>query len=768
MVNFLSIAFLSALPLVAAPILLHLFDRRRSVVVEWGAMQFLMEAATHKTRARRVQHWLLLLLRMAAIAALVLALARPLLPTGWLGAEGRRETIIVLDNSLSTLRKIDGQAAFARLVARADETLADLSPGDSVRILTTAPYPAWATPARVKINDVSRSALQERLAAMRPTQAGGDVMASLLKSVQSDFDDRTLGERRIVLLTDGQRADWRTDDASGWSRFRELLAKSPVPIHLDVVETDAAVGQHDNIAVTRVRANRAVIGVHQSFSVTAEIQNYAAAPSAACPVVWSIDDEAQHQSQAPRLEPGETRDLVWKHAFERVGVYTLTCRIDADDDLPADNTASYVLEVVERVPVLLVEGAEGFGETQQDTYLLRAALGRVEGDAAPEWRAVFEPRLVSPQQLETIDLAPFRAVVVPNLTVLSREAVGRLRQFVTAGGGLWLALGPRTEIPDFNRLLFNEGDGLSPVALDEAVDEAVDEPHDESRNTTINPFQKRHPATLELADNQRLDTGNVRVTRHYRFRKPAYARHVAVLLDLTNGDPLVVENRVGRGRVIVQGIPLRFQWSDLATSQAFVVMASAWLSYLSEPKATRHNLLPGEPISLQVAADAGTEATLTLPTGDDVAVSGEPVADGVMFRTSHTMTPGAYSLEYALSGDGVPFHVARQGAESNLAGLTDADREFLRNTAGLGQEGRAAPVAAAGRAAPMWPALLVLLIAVMAGELVLSGTIARKRFRAAPIPQTAEHSAGELDSPLTVEADRKEDAHDHQLRRATA
>ena len=29
-------AFLAALPLATAPILLHLFDRRRNVVIEWG------------------------------------------------------------------------------------------------------------------------------------------------------------------------------------------------------------------------------------------------------------------------------------------------------------------------------------------------------------------------------------------------------------------------------------------------------------------------------------------------------------------------------------------------------------------------------------------------------------------------------------------------------------------------------------------------------------------------------------------------------------
>ena len=102
--SFLSTAFLFALPLVAAPFLLHLFDRRRKEVIEWGAMQFLREATAKKSSARRLKQWLLLLLRGLALAALILSLARPMLPSGYLGGDQRSETILVIDNSMSMSR----------------------------------------------------------------------------------------------------------------------------------------------------------------------------------------------------------------------------------------------------------------------------------------------------------------------------------------------------------------------------------------------------------------------------------------------------------------------------------------------------------------------------------------------------------------------------------------------------------------------------------------------------------------------------------------
>jgi hypothetical protein len=733
-VSFLSIAFLIALPLAAAPIVLHLFDRRRSVVIEWGAMQFLAEAATRRTSARTFQHWLLLLLRVLSVAALVLALARPLVPGSWFGMSDRRETILVVDNSMSVSQRGDEGAAFDALLARAEETIAGLDPGGTVRILATSPYPAWVTPAGMRADVGTRPQLIGLLHELHPTGGTSDLPAALLKSVQAEVEDERITGRRVILLTDGQRKDWRTDDTAGWLRFKTAFDGARVPTTLEVIEARNRHRETANLAVAGLRSNHTVVGVNRPVSVTGKVHNHSPRQSAGCPVTWFVDDVKQAENVVPALQPGETHDVVWQHSFAKPGAYLLSCRIDSHDDLEADDRESIVIEVVERVPVLLVEGSDGLAEMQQDTWLVRAALGHVEEDESENWQAVFEPRTVSPQQLDSIDLGEFDVVVIPNVAELSRTAAGRLNQFVSAGGGLWLALGPRADIDGFNNLLFRDGDGLSPVAVSRIVDES----DDELQKPTINPFLKSHPATADLADNERLDTGDVKVSRRFRFQMPEEAGDVTVLLDLSNGEPLAVENRIGRGRVIVQAIPLRFQWSGLALSQAFVVMVHDWLAYLAEPRATRHNLLPGDPISLYVAGRADAHATLIAPGGADVDLTGEPADEGVVFRTSRTSSPGDYFLETGLAGSRIPFHVARDAAESDLTPLTADDRIFLSETVGLSGGRMAARLSDTTASAPIAAALLLLLAALMAGELVLSGAVARRRFGADPISETAE------------------------------
>jgi hypothetical protein len=140
-VNFLSPAFLIGLPLIAVPVVIHLLSRRQQKKISWGAMRFLMQAATRKRRLFRLTDLLLLLLRTAAFAFFIFALARPLLPATWLGGSVPREVILVLDQSMSMSRRIGSESLFELQLQKANSLLDDLKPTDSVRVLLAGESP---------------------------------------------------------------------------------------------------------------------------------------------------------------------------------------------------------------------------------------------------------------------------------------------------------------------------------------------------------------------------------------------------------------------------------------------------------------------------------------------------------------------------------------------------------------------------------------------------------------------------------------------------
>ena len=76
------------MPLVALPIIIHLINQRRYQTVRWAAMMFLLAANRMSRGYARLRQWLIMALRMAAIAGLVFAVSRPL--AGRLAGAGRR------------------------------------------------------------------------------------------------------------------------------------------------------------------------------------------------------------------------------------------------------------------------------------------------------------------------------------------------------------------------------------------------------------------------------------------------------------------------------------------------------------------------------------------------------------------------------------------------------------------------------------------------------------------------------------------------------
>ena len=731
--SFLSFAFLFALPLASAPILLHLFDRQRNVVIEWGAMQFLVEAARRRQNARRLQQWLLLLLRTLAIFCLVMALARPLVNSNWLGVVDRSDTILVIDNSLSMMRTGDGSSLFQTAIRTAGEQLDRIPPGDTVRILMTSPYPIWMTPASVRISGDTRSTIREQLARQQTTQGRSDLLSGMFTAVQAELIPGTK-HRHLVVLTDGQATDWSTGDEQVWRRLHEVFKKPVVSTDLTVITLGPKQADAANLAVNQIQCSRTQVGQQQPVSLAAQIQNHGSTPSTPSSVRWLIAGEEQSRSEIPALMPGAMHEVLWKHSFSTLGVFSITAEVTGDDVLVPDNHETLIVEVVDRIPVLVVESSPSAAEVLQDAFFVQAALGWVDGEPLPT-QGVYVPSLVTPEQLERTELNEYRAIVIPNLSELSEGVLRNLHRFVSDGGGLWLALGPRTDVERFNQFFFADSDGLVPLPIDRAVDEL----DSQQQKTTIDPFVSIHPATASLADSARLDIGTIAVSRRYRFAAPPSGENPSALLSLTNGEPLAVEKLVGRGRVIVQAVPLRLQWSDLARSQAFVVIVQDWLNYLTQPRATRHNLAPGDPISLHLPGSDVLEATLRTPQNDDIELTAEATNTGVAFRTSRTIQPGDYSLEVGLTGDKIPFHVHRDPRESNLTALTETESQLITEISGLNRITANSGSHGSTPSDPVWPLLLMLLIGLILAELLLAGSMSRSRFGADPITETSEH-----------------------------
>ena len=101
---FLAPLFLLGLGFLIWPVLVHLVQKDRREVVEFPSLMFLERVPYKSTRRQKIRHWLLLLMRLAALAALIAAFARPFFDRDDIAlAAGpvAGEVVILLDRSYS-------------------------------------------------------------------------------------------------------------------------------------------------------------------------------------------------------------------------------------------------------------------------------------------------------------------------------------------------------------------------------------------------------------------------------------------------------------------------------------------------------------------------------------------------------------------------------------------------------------------------------------------------------------------------------------------
>jgi hypothetical protein len=242
--TFLQPWLLLTLPLIALPVIIHLINQQRFQSVEWAAMMFLLSAKALSRGYSRLRQWLIMLLRMLAVAAAILAISRPL-SQGWLavvGGDRASAAIVLLDRSpsMSQASTVGGESKLTtarRQVAAALETL-----GTSRVVLIDS---VSCTPHELSS---PRGILQVPEA--EPSAAAAD-LPLLLQAACDQIGASKSAASTIWICSDQRANDWKVSDGA-WSAIREAVAKVPQSVRLTLLGyTEPAA---DNLAVRVTRA----------------------------------------------------------------------------------------------------------------------------------------------------------------------------------------------------------------------------------------------------------------------------------------------------------------------------------------------------------------------------------------------------------------------------------------------------------------------------------------------------------------------------------
>jgi aerotolerance regulator-like protein/VWA domain-containing protein/CARDB protein len=733
-VSFLSSLFLWALPLAAVPIVIHLLHRRRRQVIRWGAMQLLLEAAPTKRRVWQINDLLLMLLRTLAVAAVILAFSLPQVRSGLLGGKTPgRDTIFIVDSSLSTGRLVNGAPVFDAIRNKTHELLAGLDDSDQVRLILAANRPEWLV-RNLTAAPSSRQEIFERISSLKSTLSTADMPACLQAALGSELPAGATS-RLIVVITDGVEHGWSADSRSFWQGIREAASRSAVPTTVNVVIAGSSKSPFANLSVDKLGMTRSHLGAGELFSVTARIRNTGDVPRDATVLKWDLDGRPCGESQVSALSPGESHDVVFETSCDQPGVFLLSGRLGTTDDLSGDNSASIAVDALDRLPILVCRSEADLERPASQPDFLKAALGRgPEASHDAGQASVFDPTLIGIDALGATDLARYRCVVLDDVLPPSAEVADRLSDFAAKGGGVWLMLGANITADQFNSILFRDGFGFVPLKLGLRLAAA----NDRDKFFTIHAPEGTNLATVLLGDTERLDIDDVRISQRWQLLVPEAADDLSVLLETGDGAPLAVEHFTGKGRIIVQGVPNVTSWSNLPLCQAYVPLVQEWIWYLTDPTATKYNLRPGQPIVpswpeggdvKQVQVRTPLEAETTVP---NTTVQIEKSQTSTDFR--ETAFPGNYVVRTVLADARtreIPFTVERDPDESRLVPLSKEQIGAISEQGGLRfvADGLAVPEGAAKPVVyrPLSNYFVILLAGLFLAELIGMHVLTRRR-----------------------------------------
>lgn len=241
MIGFLQPFALLGLAAVAMPPLLHLIGRRTPPTVVFPAVQYLTATEREHSRRLKLRNLVLLLVRMALIAFLVLAAARPVATVGVGRAHAPTAMVLILDNSPSSGAVSEGRTVLTELARRAHRIAVQARADDRVWLLLADGVP----------RPLARSALVEAIDGVRPSLERLDLRAAVVVAAQVlRADERE--QKEIVVVSDLQESALPSGPPVG----TRVLVSDPPPLppnrSLDTAYAEPAVWSPNGSVVAGV------------------------------------------------------------------------------------------------------------------------------------------------------------------------------------------------------------------------------------------------------------------------------------------------------------------------------------------------------------------------------------------------------------------------------------------------------------------------------------------------------------------------------------
>ena len=492
--------FLYGLFALLIPVIIHLFNFRRYKTVYFSNVKMLQEIMQKTRRESQIQHLIVLLLRMVAIAAIVLAFAQPY-KTGNATTDGEGSLVtIFVDNSFSMNANSEDGPLLQSAVNHAKEIVNSYGFGDEF-ILITQDFSSKHSHIMNKdeilgiLDDIEISPNHKSIS---------DVMAKKDHIAQ---DARCQNEVNYI-LSDFQKSGFNAQE------LKDTAKTYLIPL------TAAEV---NNVAIDSVWFSAPVFKKGQEINLCVRVQNYGEADVIKLPLKLYINN-TQQALAAVDIKANSFSDCQLRYTIHDEGIQCGQVEI-SDSPIIFDDKFYFVYNVSSATHIIAIS------ENKPNRYL-KAMFG---------YDSLFVYSEMTKSKINYSLFKESRLIILDQLTDISTGLQDELSKFVANGGDLLIF--PAKEMADGNWQQFLTSLGTGRFT---------------NLNTSSLKIGEINYESIYFKDalqkqNDRVDMPTV--TNYYAMTTQS-ENPEEVIMRLENNAPLLTATSVGKGHVFTSAVAM--------------------------------------------------------------------------------------------------------------------------------------------------------------------------------------------------------------------
>lgn len=505
--------FLWGLLAVSIPVLIHLFDFRRFKRLYFSDTWLLREMLEKTRKQSKLRHLIILLLRILAIAALVMAFSQPYLPgkDQQQTSGGQKSICVYIDNSFSMEAVGESNILFETAREKAREIAMAYQESDRFQLLTNdfeGKHQRW----------VNRDEFIEMLEMIKTSPFNKDINSILDR--QADLITSTPGINPTIYLI----SDFQTNTTGIQS-----IRTPEYPVNLVPVNTPT-----DNLSIDSLWFDSPLKQQGQLMHMGVSIRNYSDDVVENITVRLYLDGREKGVSET-QISPNGRSECQLSFMVSAAGSHAGYVEIE-DSPLTFDDRMYFAFDIAEEIPVLDIKGT---GSTPYIRTLF-ANDSLIRYSEVPEGN------------INTGDFYAYSLIVTDEVNSISSGAASELARFVREGGSLLIIPPLSYKSENYNALFGELGiDGLG---------------YADTSKTRISSIEYAHPLYRDIFEStpKQIDLPNV------NYSYSINANSGISLLRLLNGKSFMTQYSCGKGKVYLMASPLQPSASPFASHAMFV------------------------------------------------------------------------------------------------------------------------------------------------------------------------------------------------------